>query len=365
MKLGRFIVDTHVHGQRFATKQRAQQSGGSPHKPPVRYNDVAAAISDAVPYDNSERLLFDMNCYGVDMCVLLPAFGMTNELNLEIVRKNPGKFVAVCSPTEAIARTFRGEPWDAKEAARELDALLSTGEFVGIGEGCPTNHSRRTTMSQTERLDEMRIFFDVARKHSTVMQVHTGIVMGYPLTHHFWPESLYPIWMLDLAQEYPDVTIVLNHGGVQGSSYERFYEEALIVAGSNDNVYLETGLWWSELYGRALRDPNIGAEKLMWGTDWGASIDFHNQFGHRPGSYGVQIRKKLPVNHQVDYWGWSLRELQRLDVSQDDLNLILGGNAARIYGLKHPISRLFRDVGREMHPQPGAVEGWRLEIRKG
>lgn len=355
MKLGRFVVDTHVHGQRFATGQQAGAKERAKLRPPVRYNDVADAIGKAVPYENSERLIFDMETYGVDMCVLLPAFGMTNEINMEMVRKYPDRFVAVCQPTEAIGQAYRTGEWDANAAAQELDALLATGDFVGIGEGCPANHGRRTTISQTERLDEMRLFFDVARKHNTVMQIHSGIVMGYPLTHHFWPESLYPIWMLDLAQEYPDVTMVLNHGGVQGSDHERFFDEALIVAGSNDNVYLETGLWWTALYERALRDPNIGAEKLMWGTDWGASIDFHDQIGAVPGSYGVQLRKKLPVSHQPDYWGWSMRQMQRLDISQDDLNLILGGNAARIYGLEVPHSRLFRDVGRYLHPQPGQM----------
>ena len=89
MKLGRFVVDAHVHAQRFATNQQAKLAEHGGRAPPVRYNDVADAISDAIPYDNSARLLFDMECYGIDMCVLLPAFGMTNELNLEIVKKNP------------------------------------------------------------------------------------------------------------------------------------------------------------------------------------------------------------------------------------------------------------------------------------
>jgi hypothetical protein len=66
----------------------------------------------------------------------------------------------------------------------------------------------------------------------------------------------------------------------------------------------------------------------------------------------VQLRKQPPVNHQVDVWGWSLRELQRLDVAQDDLNLILGGNAARVYNLPVPHNRLFRPVGSELAPQP-------------
>jgi predicted TIM-barrel fold metal-dependent hydrolase len=351
MKLGRFIVDAHVHAQRFAPGPQLVEK--LKQKKSVNYNDLAEVISGSTPYDNSPRLLFDMDCYSVDMCVLLPAFGMTNELNQEIVSRHPDKFVAVCMPTRTRQRAGHAdEPWDAGAASAELDQLLATGKFVGIGEGLPADHSRRRTIGQTERLDQMRPTMEVARKHKTVVQVHSGVVMGYPLTHHFWPETLHPIWLLDIAQEYPDVPIVFNHGGVQGGRWEHFFEEALLVAGANDNVYLETGLWWSELYDKALRDPNVGAEKLLWGCDWGASIPFHSQPGQRPGAFAVQLRKQPPVNHQVDVWGWSLRELQRLDVAQDDLNLILGGNAARVYNLPVPHNRLFRPVGSELAPQP-------------
>jgi hypothetical protein len=41
----------------------------------------------------------------------------------------------------------------------------------------------------------------------------------------------------------------------------------------------------------------------------------------------------------------------RLDIAQDDLNLILGGNAARVYGLKLPHTRLFRPVSGEPMPR--------------
>jgi hypothetical protein len=57
------------------------------------------------------------------------------------------------------------------------------------------------------------------------------------------------------------------------------------------------------------------------------------------------MRGRPLVTHQVDVWGWSLKQLSRLDVAQDDLNLMLGGNAARLYRLPVPHKRLFRDVG--------------------
>lgn len=355
MKLGRFVVDAHVHAQRFAAGKAMREARNASDKTATDrpgYNDLAKVMRRLEPYDNSPRLLFDMECYEVDMCVLLPAFGMTNALNAEIVDAHPDRFVAVCGAMETARKAIAGEePWTAEAAAAELDALLATGRFVGIGEGLPADNTNKTTISQTARLDQMRPVMEVARKHKTVVQMHTGVVMGYPLTFHYWPETLNPIWATDLAAEYPDVPLILNHGGVQGWWSERFFEECLTVAASHDNVYLETGLWWSDLYWKALLDPNIGPEKLIWGSDWGASIPFHANYGNHPPVYAVQTRKQRLVRHQVDVWGWSLRQLAKLDIVQDDLNLILGGNAARIYGLEVPHSRLFRDVGAELVPQ--------------
>ena len=350
MKAGRFVVDTHVHAQRHAagsqlSKMNPQSRGG-------RYNDLAQALRLVQAYDNSPRLLYDMDCYRVDKCVLLPAFGMTNEINMQLVEKYPDKFVACCTAMKTSQKAMRGEePWTIEAAVKEVDELLATGKFVGIGEGTPGNSSSRKTISMEARLEQMRPFFDLARKYKVVARVHTGIVMGYPLTHHYWPETLHPLWITDLAVEYPDVPIMLDHGGMQGWWSERMVEEAFTVAAANDNVYLETGFYWTDLYWKALRDPNIGPEKLVFGTDWGASIPFHTQYGQTPQAYPVQIRSQGLPQHQVDPWGWALRQVTALDIGQDDINLILGGNAARLFKLKVPHTRMFRPVSPRLVPQ--------------
>jgi predicted TIM-barrel fold metal-dependent hydrolase len=105
------------------------------------------------------------------------------------------------------------------------------------------------------------------------------------------------------------------------------------------------------LYQKALLDPNIGPEKLVWGTDWGASLPFHTQIGHTPQAYPVQIRNQPLVRHQVDCWGWSLKQVSAVNIAQDDLNLMLGGNAARLFKLDVPHSRLFRPVSQRLVPQ--------------
>ena len=61
-------------------------------------------------------------------------------------------------------------------------------------------------------------------------------------------------------------------------------------------------LWWRELYEKALADPNVGADKLLWGTDWGASLEFAYQPGRTPPSYPVQIRRNGLPTHQIDFW---------------------------------------------------------------
>ena len=347
MKLGRFIIDTHVHSQRHAAGPEFKKKGlGDPKK--IKYKDLAQIMPHITTYDNSKRLLYDMACYDVDMCILHPAFGMSNELNLDLVEKYPDKFRALAYPKETSDKAMRGEiEWTMETAVEELDRLLSTGKFVGTGEGMPANPygmKTRKTISQTARMDELRLVMDVARKHQVPVRVHTGSPMGYPISYTFWPENFHPSWIRDLATEYPDVPIVFDHGGMQGGRWDNLVDECIQVAANHDNVYLETGLYWTELYYKALSDPNVGAEKLMWGTDWGASIPTQTQIGQHPQTFAAQVGKEGIVTHQVDVIGWSLKQVSRLNISQDDMNLILGGNALRIYKIDFPISRMFKII---------------------
>ena len=350
MKAGRFVVDTHVHAQRFAAGKALAE------RPPAETQDQWGALgqtmSGLVPYDNTPRLEYDMECYGVDMCVLLPAFGMTDELNVELVKRSPDRYVAACGATEYLLRCREGEEeWSIDGVCAELDRLLASGDYVAIGEHLPYMPqpiSPSKTISRVQAIENLLKIMEVARRHGVAARIHTGIPMGYTAPYSWGflgPVDFNPLWVHDLAAAFPDVPIVLEHGGIQAWWWERFYEECLNVIGSHDNVYVETGLWWRELYERPLVDPNIGPEKLLWGTDWGASMQIYSQLGRTPPSYPVQLRKEGIVHYQVDYWGWSLREVTSLRVSQDDLNLVLGGNAVRVFKLTPPHTRLFRPAG--------------------
>ena len=101
MKLGRFIVDTHVHSQRHAA--------GKALKGSKDFDKLGQVMGMMEAYDNSPRLLYDMECYGVDMCIIEPAFGMTNQTNVDQVKAYPDKFAACCWPKEYQDRCAAGE----------------------------------------------------------------------------------------------------------------------------------------------------------------------------------------------------------------------------------------------------------------
>lgn len=329
MKSGRFVVDTHVHAQRFA-------AGSVPSR-------------EAVAYENTKRLQYDMEAYGVDMCVLLPAFGMSDELNLEIVMRSPDRYVAACGITDYVERCRRGEEeWSIDGVCAELDRMLATGRFVATSESIPcmplSEHGPRV-VSRAETVENLLRIAEVCSKRHVVLRCQTGAREGSGAAGaggSLTPATGSPLFAHDLAASFPDLAIVLDHGGIGAESWERWYEECLNVVGAHANVYVETGLWWRELYERPLADPSIGPEKLLWGTDWGASTQACSHVGRTPPSFPLHPGKQEGGRYQVDYWGWSLRELTSLRLSQDDLNLILGGNAASIFTLSVPCTRLFR-----------------------
>ena len=291
-KIGRFIVDTHVHSQRHAA--------GKALKGSKDYGDLGLAMMNITAYDNSPRLLYDMECYGVDMCVLEPAFGMTNETNVEQVKKYPDKFVANCQAKATSDKAARGEiKWTMDAACEELDALLATGNFVGIGEAMPIPtgvpplavHPKDIGYDERDEraiIKDMMKVMDLARKYKVPVRYHTGTPGGYAIPYHGIPTTYNPLWAHSLAVAYPDVPIILEHAGIEGGWWEHFYDACLHVAAGHKNVYLETGRFWTELYYKALNDPSVGAEKLLWGTDWGASLPVYSQPGRYPSGYTRQ-----------------------------------------------------------------------------
>lgn len=335
---GIFVVDTHVHAQRHAF--RFKERGIKPD-----YAALGEGMSAIEAYDNSPRCLWHMDRYKIDVSMLIAAFGMTDHGNVEIMKKHPDRFVVLYSGSGAHRKAnAEGRALTIEDICKDLDEELSTGNYVGVGELMPGTMTPRTW---EEKFEEICQVMEVMRKHKMPIMWHTErIPSGYlgswnpgRVRARAYSGMLH---CHDVASAFPDVTIVMTHGGVEAWWGEREFIETLEVVAAHNNVILGAGLYWAELYEKPLMDPNIGAEKIVWGTDWGASIPQQWMPGSFPKVYGDQNIKIGPPAHQVDYWGWQLRELGKLQIPQDDLNLILGGNAVRLYGIKTPHTRLFK-----------------------
>ncbi len=342
---GRFVIDTHVHSLRLALKWK--ERGVKPD-----FVELSQGIRGHEGYDNSPRLLYDMERYGVDMCVLNPGPGGRLDITEETVKKYPEKFVAMIGASDYNLKVQEeGLEWKVEELCKYLDEKLSTGMFVGIGEGMPGNPNRDVNkeVPWDERFEEISQIMEVARKHGVTVGWHTGGSSGYaggrrPLGSRAYGEAGNPLLAHDVASAFPDVPLVLAHGGIDGWWSERTLELCLQVAAAHPNVYLETGQYWTELYEKPLRDPNIGVEKLLWGTDWGAAHPVQWWPGAYPSMYFDQSRKDGVPAHMPDIFGQSLRWIDKLDIPQDDLNLLLGGNAVKLFKLedKVPHTRMFK-----------------------
>ena len=221
MKIGRFIVDTHVHSQRHAA--------GKALKGSKDFGDLGKAMGQMDAYDNSPRLLYDMECYGVDMCVIEPAFGMTNEINVEQKKKYPDKFVANCWPRNYQKRVMAGEEeWSIDGFCQELVDLLKTGELVGVGEAVIPAMKFNKNAKHPEYVDENTLIgyhmkvLDVCREFKVPFRYHTGLPGGYSIAYHGSPTTFNPLWAHTLAVAYPDVPIILEHAGIEGGWWEFF-----------------------------------------------------------------------------------------------------------------------------------------------
>jgi predicted TIM-barrel fold metal-dependent hydrolase len=342
---GIFMVDNHV----------IPQTGGSVY-----------------PGDDPESmLLYHMEKYGVDVCVLKSHGGYygggvdKNKLIQDMVKRHPDRFVALCTDVKTQGKEASGEEaWNIDNSVKELDELLSTGLYAGIGEGFPRDRNiRKKLISWDERLEQICKILDLCRKYKTPLHYITGGTIGATswknditrnLVHPEHFENASPMLAIELAAWYPDVPIILSHGGIEGSAYYMdFYEKSLYVAAAHRNVFLDCGQWWAELFEKPLQDVNIGAGKLLWGTGWGQpNLTQHRMPGHVPETFTVMdLTKKTDRSslHTINIWGWSLSQLGRLNIPQDDMDLIMGGNAVHLFNIKtpQPADKLFKPVDRD------------------
>jgi hypothetical protein len=161
---GIFTVDTHTHAQRYAVK--FQEKGIKPD-----YAVLSDTMNEAVCYDNSPRMLYFMDRYDVDMCIIQPLFSMTNEVNMEIVKKHPGALPPVQRRKDHATGIGWASALESEGLPGEIEELLATGLFVGVGEGLPGGGVGKSWGGRV--VDNLRLY-GALRKYKVVAQYHSG-----------------------------------------------------------------------------------------------------------------------------------------------------------------------------------------------
>jgi predicted TIM-barrel fold metal-dependent hydrolase len=327
-KIGRFVVDAHIHcGKKDETSKGTRVEG--------IYREVEAV-------DNSGQALFDMDAYGVDMGILLPSFvGTHSQEYADICRRNPGRFRTCAVETELRLAASKGEKkWTIEDAIKELDGYFANDDmFVGVGEFSPGSMGViRDRPTKLERLKEWYTIAEFCTHYDIPCYTHE--FTSYCMEEHL-------TMIAAVCSKYPAFKVLIAHGG---GSKESDIDKACSLARSFENIYLETGYWRAEYYEYALRDPDLGAAKLIWGGGDTGSHIWYPMINHgaiRTEKNTVYCNRNnwiwtgsKAVDYQPDFLGWATHQVHRLKdldlCTQDEINLIVGGNAVRLYKLPIP-----------------------------
>ncbi len=107
-----------------------------------------------------------------------------------------------------------------------------------------------------------------------------------------------PLQLEEMARSYPEVPFVMGHGGNIWLA-----DEAILVAGRNKNVYMDTAAM--EGYSIAKAVEVLGADKMLMGSDW-------------------------PWNFLPGVMGW----VQAAVSDAKDREWVMGRTAAKLFGIE-------------------------------
>ncbi len=291
------VFDFHTHTYETATQSTTYRGTGLMHQ-------------EGHYVDFTEYLIGSMERYGVDRAFLTPAFVKPawETVRDTSYKKYPKRFVLA-----AVVRDRQPKPTIA-EAAKMLREQLKEG-CRGIGEGGLPDYKTPS---------ELKPVMDVVMEFDIPVQIHTGwTATGTALGRASSDDPDTPpyaaAWRFaerfgELAAYYPEVKLVMAHTGGRFDFLDGY--EALRVAFSFDNVYVETAKSTARIITEAVR--GLGAEKVIFGSDW-----------NRP-----QTKAYGPKHYRDVYQHWyNLNQVALADITEDERDMILYKNALRLLKL--------------------------------
>ncbi|HET9140064.1 amidohydrolase family protein [Actinophytocola sp.] len=239
------LVDAHVHAARLTTLKPSWSGWAERFSGAHDWQSAYDAAGDPVP----ERLDALFEAEGVDRALLFceyspRATGIQRiEDNLPIVEYNPVRFRLVANVNPHLHHPV------ASEVERQLD----------LGAVALKLHPVHAGFRPDDR--ELYPAYQVCRERGVPVIIHSGTSTFPGARARFG----HPDLMLDVLEDFPDVDVVLAHGGRGG-----WYDSAAFLAMSRDNVWIDlAGLpprKLPEYYARF--DLTRLATKWIFGTDW-------------------------------------------------------------------------------------------------
>ena len=269
------IVDGHVH----ITNDPEPARGW----PAFTAGRLVALMDEELPIRGRRRV--------IDRAAVMPMPAATQRPDLSFREQHRVVIDAVREYPDRLVGTFILNPHLGVEAGiAELRRLVAEDRFRMV-KLHPTVHAY---------WPKVRAFtdpvLDVAAELGIPVLIHTGD-----------PPFSVPALMEPLAVDHPETVVILAHLGTQKTGYA---DDAINVARHCDNVYLETG--WGHQPRLAEAVQAVGAGRLVFGSDCPVLDPFSQ----------LRIIETLTRDGPLG-----------VNLSDDDMEAIMGGNLARLLGL--------------------------------
>lgn len=243
---GHRVLDAHVHMQPWSMlkpgARAVMESGRSDVGEILRFQRDAAAF---------ERHLAEE---GVDAAVLV------NYVSPEVIGFGPevNEWVAsYCKGRERLLPMGSVHPRFANDAGAEARRLVRELGIRALK--VHPAHQLLYPHAYQSDLPGLRGVYEAAADLGVPVTIHTGTSV-FPLAKNRFTD---PIFVDDVAVDFPDLNILLAHAG-----RPLWYESAFFLARRHANVFLEvSGIPPKRLLDALPRLADID-HKVVWGTDW-------------------------------------------------------------------------------------------------
>jgi len=218
---------------------------------------------------NADEMVSIMNQYNIRKSVVS---ALPNDLTLNAVKQYPDKLVGLVWIN----------PYDGDDAVKNIDKATNRWGFKGI-----KMHPLLDSYLPDQEI--VHPIMDQARKYQIPVLFHCG----------------HPPWSLpwhfgNLADTYPDVTIILGH---MGHGHIVYINAAIEVAEKHENVILETSAM--PMHSKIKEAvAKVGEDKVMYGSD-------------------------MPFGHPA----FEIKKVEVAGLTKKQLNLVLEENARKIFRL--------------------------------